>query len=113
MASFESGTVIRLAPREAIALPDIGGATLRVKSGTLWLTQEHDRGDIVLRAGDNFVVESDGKTVVEAQEDATFAVTGRAGAKLRLPAQARRAGALWVALVALLTPSPGYRAPYA
>ena len=113
MASFESGTVIRLASREAITLPDIRGATLRVKSGTLWLTQEHDRGDVVLRAGDNFVVESDGKTVVEAQDDATFAVTGRAGAKLQLPAHARRAGALWTALVALLTPAPGYRAPYA
>ena len=113
MASFESGTVIRLAPREAIALPDIGGATLRVKSGTLWLTQEHDRGDVVLRAGDHFVVESDGKTVVEAQDDSTFAVTGSAGSKLRLPAHARRAGALAVALMALLTPAPGYRAPYA
>jgi len=113
MASFESGTVIRLASREAITLPDIRGATLRVKSGTLWLTQEHDRGDVVLRAGDNFVVESDGKTVVEAQDVSTFAVTGSAGAKLRLPAHTRRAGALAAALMALLTPAHGYRAPYA
>jgi DUF2917 family protein len=113
MASFESGTVIRLAAREAITLPDVRGATLRITRGTLWLTQEHDRGDVVLRPGDHFVVESDGKTVVEAQDDATFAVVGRAGAKVRLPDHARRTATLWPALVALLMPPHGYRAPYA
>src|SRR5690349_1693763 len=113
MACYESATVIRLASREAITLPDIRGTTLRVTRGTLWLTQEHDRGDVVLRAGDNFVVESDGKTVVEAQDDATFAVVGSAGAKLRLPSHAHRLPTLWPALVALFTPSHRYRAPYA
>jgi Protein of unknown function (DUF2917) len=113
MACFESATVIRLASREAITLPDIRGTTLRVTRGVIWLTQEHDRGDVVLSAGDTFVVESDGKTVVEAQDDATFAVIGRAGARLRLPSHARRASTLWPALVALFTPSAGYRAPYA
>ncbi len=57
MACFESGTVISLWHREAITLPDVRGATLRVTQGTLWLTQEHERHDIVLRPGDNWVVE--------------------------------------------------------
>jgi hypothetical protein len=113
MACFEFGTVISLASREAITLPDVRGATLRVTQGTVWLTQEHDRGDVVLRVGDNFVVEADGRTVVEAQDDATFCVVGRPAARLRLPATARRATGLWTALASLLTPSGGHRVPYA
>jgi hypothetical protein len=113
MACFETGTVLSLAPREAITLPDIRGATLRVTKGTLWLTQEHDRGDVVLRQGDDFVVESDGATVVEAQDAVTFCIVGTAGSKLRLPRTARRGAGLWAALVAALAPPPGYRAPYA
>lgn len=35
MACYESGTVISLANREAITLPDVRGATLRVAKGTL------------------------------------------------------------------------------
>jgi len=77
MACYESGTVISLAHREAITLPGMRGATLRVTQGTLWLTEERDRHDVVLRPGDNFVVESDGNTVVEAQNDAVFCVVGR------------------------------------
>ena len=89
MACFESGTVISLGNREAITLPDLRGATLRVTRGTLWLTEERDRSDIVLRPGDNWVVESDGATVVEAQSDAVFCIVGGANAALKLPAYAR------------------------
>ncbi|MGE5088525.1 MAG: DUF2917 domain-containing protein [Candidatus Levyibacteriota bacterium] len=76
MAFFETGTVVRLAPREAITLPDTRGATLRVTRGTLWITQERRRDDVVLRAGDDWVVECAGDTVVEAQGEATFSITG-------------------------------------
>jgi len=90
MACYESGTVIGLANREAITLPGVRGATLRVTQGILWLTEEAGGRDIVLRAGDNFVVESDGDTVVEAQTDATFCVVGRKAAGLALPVRAKR-----------------------
>ena len=76
MACFETGTVVRLAPRETITLPDTRGATLRVTRGTLWITQERRRDDVVLRAGDDWVVECAGSTVVEAQGEAMFCVTG-------------------------------------
>ena len=104
MACFESGTVISLKGREAITLPDIRGATLRITQGTVWLTQEHDRGDVVLRAGDNFVVEADGATVVEAQDTVTLCVIGRVGQSLRLPKDARRSSRLWSTLAAVLAP---------
>lgn len=82
MASCESGTLIDLNDREAISLDDVRGATLRLLRGTLWVTQEHDPDDVVLRPGDNWVVERDGRTVVEAQEKSSLCVVGR---KVSLP----------------------------
>ena len=115
MACYESGTVISLATREAISLPGIDGATLRVTRGTLWLTEERDRHDIVLRAGDNFVVESDGNTVVEAQDDAVFCVVGRKALAFGIEARARpRAGMLdrLAALAGRFATPPHRHVPY-
>jgi hypothetical protein len=77
MACFQHGTSVELAARDVVTLPDARSATLRVTRGTLWITQEDDAQDVVLRAGDNWVVERNGLTVVEAQEDAIFCVMGR------------------------------------
>jgi hypothetical protein len=77
MACYETSTIIDMTAREAITLQDVRGATLRVTRGTLWLTQEKDRNDVVLRAGDNWVVERDGATVLEAQDDTVVCVIGR------------------------------------
>jgi len=87
MACFESGTIVSLPAREAITLPRVGGTTLRVTQGVVWLTEENDRHDVVLRPGDNWLVESDGDTVVEAQNDAMFCVVGRKAASLKLPSR--------------------------
>lgn len=111
MACFESGTVVSLANREALALPDLRGATLRVTRGSLWLTEERDRHDIVLRAGDNWVVESNGNTVVEAQGDAVFCIVGRAGRDLKLPAQAQVREGLLAALARIFG-TPPRQVPY-
>ena len=77
MACLEHGTIIELLSRDVVRLPDVRGATLRVTRGTLWITQEGDPQDVVLRAGDTWAVERNGLTVVEAQGDAIFCVTGR------------------------------------
>ncbi|HSQ80371.1 MAG TPA: DUF2917 domain-containing protein [Casimicrobiaceae bacterium] len=103
MACFETGTVVRLGSREAITLADIGGATLRVTRGTLWVTQERNPQDIVLRVGDNWAVERDGDTVIEAQGSATFCIVAPYdAAPIRLPA--RTGGTSWFhgAITALL-----------
>ena len=113
MACFETGTVVSLAAREAITLPDVKGATLRVTQGTLWLTQERDPQDVVLRTGDNWVVESDGKTVVEAQDAVTFCIVGRKAETLQLPARSTQSQRLWSVLARVLTPPRGHHAPYA
>ena len=88
MARFETGTVVRLDSREAITLADIRGATLRVTCGTLWVTQQRDRRDIVLQVGDRWAVERDGDTVVEALGDACFSMIAphAEAPPIRLPA---------------------------
>jgi Protein of unknown function (DUF2917) len=77
MACFENGTIVDLATRESVSLPDVRGTTLRETHGTLWITQENDTQDVVLRTGDTWVVEMDGLTILEAQEATTFCVLGR------------------------------------
>ncbi len=77
MACFEHGTIVELATRETVTLPDVRGAVVRVARGTVWITQEGDPHDVVLRAGDTWVVERDGSTVAEAQSDVEFSVMGR------------------------------------
>jgi len=77
MACFEHGTIIELDAQEVVKLPDVRSATLRVTRGTLWITQEDDPQDVVLRDGDSWVVERDGLTIVEAQNEASFCIMGR------------------------------------
>jgi hypothetical protein len=77
MACFEYGTIIDLTVRETVTLGDVRGATLRVARGTLWITQEGDAQDVVLRTGDTWTVERNDLTVLEAQSDVSFCVMGR------------------------------------
>ena len=90
MACFKHGTIIDLATRESLSLPDVRGTTLRVTRGTVWITQEDDTQDIVLRAGDTWVVERNGLTILEAQEDTTFCALGRNLETWVIPQQAPR-----------------------
>lgn len=83
MRCFESGTVVSLAPREVVTLPNARGTVVRVVQGTLWVTQHGSAQDVVLRGGDNWVVERNGATVVEAQNDAVFCVAGKAGTEFQ------------------------------
>ena len=77
MACFEYGTLIDLAPRETVTLPDVRGATLRVTRGTVWITQENDTRDTVLRPGDTWTIERNGLTILEAQGEVSLCVAGR------------------------------------
>jgi hypothetical protein len=109
MACYEVGTRVGLTDREAVSLTDVRGATLRVTRGIVWLTQEHDPRDVVLRAGDNWVVERKGRTVIEAQGAATLYVVGRAVA----PARPRRAPAFtWRNLLRGWSLAPRQPLPY-
>jgi hypothetical protein len=68
MAWRQTATVLMLGAREARTLDDERGATLRVTRGTIWLTQEDVPADVILHAGDSFLVEHEGAPVLESQE---------------------------------------------
>ncbi|MEO5763940.1 MAG: DUF2917 domain-containing protein [Casimicrobiaceae bacterium] len=70
------GDVVELKSGELAELRDVRGATLRVTRGTLWVTQDRDSRDVVLRTGDVWAVERDGLTLAEAQGAATFCILG-------------------------------------
>jgi hypothetical protein len=75
--------VVELKSGELAELRDVRGATLRVTRGTLWVTQDRDVRDIVLRAGDIWTVERDGLTLAEAQGDSVFCVAGDVARRVR------------------------------
>ena len=114
MSCFETGTVINLAQRQAITLADARGTTLRVTRGTLWLTQEKDPRDIVLRAGDSWVVERDGATVIESQDDALLCIAVRnGGSPTTIVGSTRRPRGWFAAAGAWFSAPPRHQVPYA
>ncbi|MEJ7671038.1 MAG: DUF2917 domain-containing protein [Casimicrobiaceae bacterium] len=76
MRCFRNGSAVELARNQVATAHDAKGALLRVTRGIVWITQESDPEDIVLRAGDNWVLERDGLTVIQAHVDATFCLEG-------------------------------------
>ena len=50
----------------ALPLAHARGARVRSLRGTLWITQEDDREDHIVNAGESFTVDRDGTTLVSA-----------------------------------------------
>ena len=48
------------------------GQRVECVSGTLWVTQDGDPRDIVLRAGDSFAFDHRGDALISALDDASF-----------------------------------------
>jgi hypothetical protein len=71
--------LLKLLNGELLELADARGTTLRVTRGRLWVTQQHDRRDVVVGAGDTWTVERHGITVAEAQGDVAVVVGGGGG----------------------------------
>lgn len=106
MSRSKHGTTFDMTARQSLGLPDARGTTLRVTRGTLWITQEDDTRDVVLRPGDTWTVERQGLTIVEAQTHATLHTIGAAAERGILVAPGtrrwlhslRRAAVRWLAL---------------
>jgi len=58
----------------SISLHDRAGDRIECVAGVLWITQDRDPRDIVLRAGESFRLDRDGRAVVFALADARFAL---------------------------------------
>lgn len=97
MTCFQPGTTLDLASRDNLPMHDARGTILRVNRGSLWITQENDTQDIVLRTGDTWVIERNGLTIVEAQTDTSVCVAGpnAAAAIVARGATRRDAAARW------------------
>jgi DUF2917 family protein len=106
--------VWELAPSELVRLPEARGTTLRVTRGTLWVTLQNDARDIVLEAGDSYMIDRGGLTLVEAQKASTVCVLARNVEETRqLTARRTLARRIGARLAAILAPD-GRRAytPY-
>jgi Protein of unknown function (DUF2917) len=94
---------IALASGQLVDLDDACGTVLHVGRGRVWITQHGDLADHVLEAGDTWAVERNGRTILEAQQDAVVEVSGPGASSLIVPVAAPAATgrvAEWVERVA-------------
>jgi hypothetical protein len=66
--------VVALQAGEVLTLDDVEGASIKARCGTLWITQEGDLEDVVLREGEHFVVRHPGRTLVQAFDPAWVSI---------------------------------------
>ncbi len=71
---------IDLPAERHLTLDNARGTPLHVTRGTLWITQERSYDDVILQEGDHWVVERAGRTVIQAQSDASVCLAVRTGA---------------------------------
>ena len=64
--------MIQLTRGKVLRLPQRAGAIVTVSAGTLWLTEEGGRDDVMLRPGQSFRLLKDGVALVEAFSDAAL-----------------------------------------
>lgn len=67
---------LSLSPRQSLRLADAAGVQVVARSGTLWVTQDHDRRDVILRAGESFTLDGKGHAIVQAFEASCVSLKG-------------------------------------
>jgi hypothetical protein len=63
-------TTVRLGREGLLGIDDGRGLQLRIAAGTIWITQQGDMRDVILREGQSFVIDRPGRTVVQALDKA-------------------------------------------
>lgn len=88
---------IQLERGNLISLPDAEGSTVAVLWGSVWLTQEGDRRDYVVNAGESFTIRGDDLVLISALENTALTVLQRCEnvtiSSIKPSANARRAAA--------------------
>jgi len=70
---LESGS-LRLARGQMLKLRDGAGSTICAREGTVWITEENGRADVVLEPGGCFRLGRPGLTLVHAFADASVSL---------------------------------------
>jgi hypothetical protein len=65
---------LRLARGQTLKLRDSVGSTICAREGTVWITEENSRKDVVLEPGACFRVGKPGLTIVQAFADASVSL---------------------------------------
>ena len=66
--------LLALEPGQVVTLDDARGATIRARYGALWVTEEGNPADHIVRPGETHVVGRGGRTVVQAMQPAWIAL---------------------------------------
>jgi DUF2917 family protein len=70
---LESGA-LRLTRGQTLKIQDAVGSTICAREGTVWITEENSRKDVVLSPGACFRVGRPGLTIVQAFADASVSL---------------------------------------
>jgi hypothetical protein len=82
---------VSLPTRSIFAVPDGAGVGIECRSGSVWVTLDHDPRDIVLAPGERFVSTEHRRVLVSALEASCITVSDAQPAAMPMPAAARRA----------------------
>jgi hypothetical protein len=95
-----ANSTLTLARDGLVALRDAQGAHVACLTGALWITEDHEHGDIILEAGESVTLRRRGLTLVMALQPASLRLSERRVAPVQrlatrlsrwLPATARLA----------------------
>ena len=67
----------RLARGTLVRVRDAAGSTVSAQAGTVWITEENIRRDVLLRPGQSFRPRGSGLAIVEAWTDAAITLEAR------------------------------------
>ena len=81
---------LSLAKRTIFTLPDAAGVGIECRSGSVWVTLDHDPRDIVLAPGERFEADQHRRVLVSALEPSCITVSGSQPAALPLQEQPAR-----------------------
>jgi hypothetical protein len=62
---------LRLARGQTLKMKDAAGSTICAREGTVWITEENNRKDVVLEPGHCYRLDSSGLAIVQAFADAS------------------------------------------
>ena len=82
---FSSSGVL-LAKGQTLNLPEAAGVRVASQTGTVWITQDGDPRDIVLRPGESVVLERSTPTIVQAFEPSLITIADPKPAHRTMPA---------------------------